>query len=127
MSGPLAGTTVLSLAEQYPGPYCTLLLADLGARVILVERPDGGNPARAFAAFVAALSRNKQSVCLDLKTAEARATLFTRADTADVLLEGYRPGTMARLGLAHEAFAARNPQLVYVSISGFGQDGPCRD
>jgi crotonobetainyl-CoA:carnitine CoA-transferase CaiB-like acyl-CoA transferase len=127
MSGPLAGLTVLSLAEQYPGPYCTLLLADLGADVILVERPNGGDPARAFPDFFAAISRNKRSICLDLKNAADRAALLDLAASADVLLEGYRPGTMARLGLGFETFEARNPRLVYVSISGFGQDGPYRD
>jgi crotonobetainyl-CoA:carnitine CoA-transferase CaiB-like acyl-CoA transferase len=127
MSGPLAGITVLSLAEQYPGPYCTLLLADLGAEVILVERPGSGDPARAFPDFFAAISRNKRSVCLDLKDPQAREDLFALAASADVLLEGYRPGTMARLGLGYEAFAARNPRLIYASISGFGQDGPYRD
>jgi len=127
MSKPLDGLKVLSLAEQYPGPYATLLLADLGADVIMIERPKGGDPARQFPSFFAALNRNKRSVALDLKTPEGRAALQRLAAGADVLLEGYRPGTMARLGLGHETLRAANPRLVYVSISGFGQDGPYRD
>lgn len=124
---PLAGVRVVSLAEQYPGPYATLLMADLGAEVILVERPAGGDPARQFPPFHAALNRNKRSVTLDLKTDAGRAQLRTLIASADVLLEGFRPGTMERLGFGYPQAAALNPRLVYVSISGFGQDGPYRD
>lgn len=125
--GPLAGVRVLSLAEQYPGPYATLLLADLGADVILVERPHGGDPSRRFPAFFEALNRNKRSVALDLKRPEAVRAFQRLVAQADVLLEGYRPGTMRRLGLDHERLLEVNPMLVYVSISGFGQDGPYRE
>lgn len=127
MSLPLAGIQVISLAEQYPGPYATLLMADLGAEVILVERPGVGDPARQFPAFHAALNRGKQSVALDLKSDDGKAHLRRLIASADVLMEGYRPGTMARLGFGYEAMAQLNPRLVYVSISGFGQDGPYRD
>ncbi|MGB3864596.1 MAG: CaiB/BaiF CoA-transferase family protein, partial [Xanthobacteraceae bacterium] len=127
MSLPLAGIRVVSLAEQYPGPYATLLLSDLGAEVILVERPGVGDPARQFPPFHAALNRGKQSVALDLKSSEGKRDLRRLVASADVLMEGYRPGTMARLGFGYEAMAALNPRLVYVSISGFGQDGPYRD
>lgn len=127
MGLPLDGIRVVSLAEQYPGPYATLLMADLGAEVILVERPSGGDPARQFPDFHAALARNKKSVALDLKTEEGRAALRALTRSADVLLEGFRPGTMARLGFGYDAMAALNPRLVYVSISGFGQTGPYRD
>ncbi|MAA75483.1 MAG: CoA transferase [Salinisphaeraceae bacterium] len=127
MSKPLEGLRILSLAEQYPGPYATLLLADLGADVILVERPSGGDPARGFPEFFAALNRNKRSICLDLKSDAGRDSLCRLACDADVLLEGYRPGVMRRLGLDYESLAANNPRLVYVSITGFGQDGPYRD
>jgi crotonobetainyl-CoA:carnitine CoA-transferase CaiB-like acyl-CoA transferase len=123
----LNGLRILSLAEQYPGPYATLVLADLGAAVTLVERPPGGDPSRRTPAFFEALNRNKRSVSLDLKHPDGRAALLRLAAASDVLLEGFRPGTMARLGLAPDAFAAANPRLVYVSISGFGQDGPYRD
>jgi crotonobetainyl-CoA:carnitine CoA-transferase CaiB-like acyl-CoA transferase len=128
VSGPLEGLRILSLAEQYPGPYATLLLADLGADVVLVERPAGGDPARGVStAFFEALNRNKRSIALDLKHPGGRAALLRLAADADVLLEGFRPGTMARLGLDHQALHRINPTLVYVSIAGFGQDGPARN
>ncbi len=127
MTPPLAGLRIVSLAEQYPGPYATLLLADLGAEVILVERPAGGDPARQFAPFHAALNRNKRSVTIDLKTERGCEQLRTLIRSADALLEGFRPGTMARLGFGVEAVRELNPRLVYVSISGFGQTGPYRD
>lgn len=123
----LEGIRILSLAEQYPGPYATLLLADLGADVILVERPGVGDPARQFPAFHAALNRNKRSVAIDLKTEEGRQDLLDLIGDADVLMEGFRPGTMERLGFGYDAVSARNPRLIYVSISGFGQSGPYRD
>jgi crotonobetainyl-CoA:carnitine CoA-transferase CaiB-like acyl-CoA transferase len=125
--GPLSGYVVLSLAEQYPGPYATLLMADMGADVILVERPAGGDPSRQFPAFYEALNRNKRSVALDLKSPDGREALLRLVRTADVLLEGYRPGTMGRLGLGPEVLHEANPGLVIASISGFGQDGPYRD
>jgi crotonobetainyl-CoA:carnitine CoA-transferase CaiB-like acyl-CoA transferase len=121
---PLDGVRVLSLAEQYPGPYATLILADLGADVVLVERPRGGDPTRAFPDFFEALNRSKRSVALDLKSEDGRAAFLRLVESADVLLEGFRPGAMARLGLGYEDVAAVNPSIVYVSISGFGQDGP---
>ena len=120
---PLAGLTILSLAEQYPGPYATLVLGDLGARVILVERPTG-DPSRANPAFFASLNRGKESVALDLRSAAGREAFLTLAASADALVEGFRPGVMARLGLSHEELHELNPGLVYVSISGFGQSGP---
>ena len=125
--GPLEGVRVLSLAEQLPGPYATMLLADLGADVVLVERPQGGDPGRAFPDFFRALARNKRSVCLDLKSAEGKNGLKRLVANSDVMLEGFRPGRMAALGLGYEELAAINPQLIHVSISGFGQDGPYRD
>jgi crotonobetainyl-CoA:carnitine CoA-transferase CaiB-like acyl-CoA transferase len=121
------GVRVLSLAEQYPGPYATLLLADLGADVVLVERPKGGDPARAWPPVFRSLARNKRSVCLDLKTAEGAEQLRALVTEADVLLEGFRPGTMDRLGVGYEALRAVNPKIIFVSLSGFGQDGPYRD
>ena len=121
---PLAGVRILSLAEQYPGPYATLLLADLGADVILVERPAGGDPSRRFPGLFAALNRNKRSVTLDLKSAAGHAEFLTLVDSADVVLEGYRPGVMARLKLGAQALQARKPGLIFVSISSFGQTGP---
>jgi crotonobetainyl-CoA:carnitine CoA-transferase CaiB-like acyl-CoA transferase len=123
----LEGIRIVSLAEQYPGPYATLLLADLGADVILVERPGVGDPARQFPAFHAALNRNKRSVALNLKADSDKDRFRDLVASADVLLEGFRPGTMGRLGLGYEAMASINPGLVYASISGFGQTGPYRN
>lgn len=127
MTGPLAGVRVLSLAEQYPGPYATLLLGDLGADVVLVERPGQGDPSRQFGPFFESLARGKRSVALDLKDPDGLAALLMLSAQADVLLEGYRPGTLQRLGAGYEQVSQVNPRLVYASISGFGQDGPYRD
>lgn len=123
---PLAGVRVVSLAHQYPGPFATMLLADLGADVVVVERPDGGDPTRAFAGFHSALARGKRSVALDLKSTPGRDAFLRLLNGADALLEGFRPGTMDRLGLGAGALRASHPGLVYVSISGFGQTGPHR-
>ncbi|MGH3876020.1 MAG: CaiB/BaiF CoA transferase family protein [Actinophytocola sp.] len=126
-TAPLAGVTVLSLAEQYPGPYATLLLADLGADVVLVERCGAGDPSRRFPGFHEALNRNKRSVAVDLKSAAGRAVFLRMCERADVVLEGFRPGVVDRLGVGYDAVCAVNPDVVYVSISGFGQHGPLRN
>ncbi len=99
---PLTGVRVLSLAEQYPGPYATMLLADLGADVILVERPGGGDPSRRFPGLFASFNRNKRSVVLDLKAEADREQFLRLVDSADVVLEGFRPGVMARLKIGSE-------------------------
>ena len=121
---PLAGLRILSLAEQLPGPFATLLLADLGADVILVERPKGGDPSRRFPGLFASLNRNKRSVALDLKSADGREQFLRLVDGADAVLEGFRPGVMQRLGLAADTLRQRKPTLVVLSISSFGQTGP---
>ncbi len=121
---PLSGVRVLSLAEQYPGPYATLLLADLGADVVMVERPGGGDPSRRFPGLFASFNRNKRSVALDLKSDAGREDFLRLVDTADVVIEGFRPGVMARLQLGAERLRQRKPDLVFVSISSFGQTGP---
>jgi crotonobetainyl-CoA:carnitine CoA-transferase CaiB-like acyl-CoA transferase len=129
MASPLDGLRIISMAEQYPGPYCTLLLADMGADVILVERPGAGDPSRGpggMSDFFAALNRNKRSVAIDLKTEEGREAVKRLVAKADVFLEGFRPGTMERLGLGYETLRRLNPRLVYCSLSGFGQSGPYR-
>jgi crotonobetainyl-CoA:carnitine CoA-transferase CaiB-like acyl-CoA transferase len=123
---PLDGIRIVSLAEQYPGPLATLLLGDLGADVVQVERP-GGDPSRVYPGFYAALNRGKRSVVLDLKDDADARSCRELVDAADVLLEGFRPGVMDRLGLGYATVRASNPRLIYVSISGFGQDGPYRD
>lgn len=121
---PLHGIRVISLAEQYPGPYATMLLADLGADVIMVERPGSGDPARRFPGLFTAFSRGKRSVAIDLKSAQGHSDFLQLLDHADVVMEGFRPGVMDRLQLGEAALMARKPDLIYVSISSFGQTGP---
>jgi CoA:oxalate CoA-transferase len=127
---PLSGVRVVDVTSQLSGPYCTWLLAALGADVIKVERPDG-DPARATGPFVASeslyfssVNRGKRSVVLDLKSDEGAAHLAALIRTSDVLIENLRPGALARLGFSTERIAELNPRLVFASISGFGQDGP---
>ena len=132
--GPLAGVKVLDLTQIMAGPMCTLLLADLGADVIKIERPGSGDDTRrmgsrvagGFAAGFLALNRNKRSIALDLRAAEGKAVFRRLAETADIVAENFRPGVMERLGLGYDALAAINPRLVYASISGFGGTGPYR-
>jgi len=131
--GPLDGLIVVDLTRVLSGPYCTMQLADMGARVIKVEQPGRGDDTRAWgppfigaeSAYFLSINRNKQSLTLDLKS--GRAVLERLLDRADVLVENFRPGTMERLGLGYAAVSARWPRLVYCSISGFGQTGPRRD
>jgi crotonobetainyl-CoA:carnitine CoA-transferase CaiB-like acyl-CoA transferase len=118
---------VLSLAEQYPGPFATSILSDLGADVVLVERPNGGDPSRRFPDFFDSLNRGKRSIALDLKSPDDREVFLSLAAVADVVLEGYRPGVAARLGVGADDIRAVNPDVVYLSISGFGQESPYRD
>ena len=129
---PLEGITVLDLTRVLSGPYCTMLLADMGARVIKIEQPGKGDDTRAWgppftngeSAYFLSINRNKESVTLDFKHADGRAILEQLAARADVLVENFRPGTLTRLGLDYESLASRFPSLVYCSISGFGQTGP---
>ncbi|MEV5558368.1 CaiB/BaiF CoA-transferase family protein [Nonomuraea wenchangensis] len=123
MSGPLSGVRVLELGGIGPGPFAGMMLADLGADVVRVDRPGGG----AFfpgLEHLDLLNRGKRSVVLDLKRPEAVAAVLSMAAVADVLIEGYRPGVAERLGLGPEACHARNPRLVYGRMTGWGQDGP---
>ncbi len=135
MSGALDGLLVLDLTNFLSGPYCAMLLGDMGADVIKVERPDGGDDARRMPPFVEAddgpmgapfsvWNRNKRSITADLKNAEDVALVRKLAMRADVLVENFRPGTLARMGLGYEALRELNPRLIYCSISGFGQTGP---
>ncbi len=132
MSSPLEGITVLDLTRVLSGPYCTMLLADMGARVIKIEQPGRGDDTRAWgppfvhgeSAYFMSINRNKESVTLDFKRPEGRAILERLAAGADVLVENFRPGTLAKLGFDYPTLSARSPRLVYCSVSGFGQTGP---
>lgn len=121
---PLDGVRILSLAEQLPGPYATMLLADLGADVILVERPGIGDPSRRFPGLFAAFNRGKRSVTINLKSPEGLAEFLQLVDSADVVMEGFRPGVVDRLKIGADDLRRRKPSLVYLSISSFGQSGP---
>jgi alpha-methylacyl-CoA racemase len=131
---PLAGVRVLDLTRLLPGGYCTLLLSDLGADVVKVEEPGRGDYLRwsppmvdGVSAAHRALNRGKRSVTLDLKSERGPAVLARLAANADALVESFRPRVMDRLGVGYEALAGANPALVYVAITGYGQDGPYRD
>lgn len=124
---PLAGLRILSMAEQFPGPLATMILSDLGAEVIQVERPGIGDPSRFLAGFYEALNRGKRSVALDIRDSAQKAELLELVAAADVFLEGFRPGKLDKQGLGYAALSALNPRLVYCSISGYGQTGPYRN
>jgi crotonobetainyl-CoA:carnitine CoA-transferase CaiB-like acyl-CoA transferase len=129
---PLENTTVLDLTRVLSGPYCTMLLGDMGARVIKVEQPGKGDDTRGWgppflegeSAYFLSVNRNKESVTLDFKNAEGREVLDGLIARSDVLVENFRPGTLGKLGLDYPTLATRHPKLVYCSISGFGQTGP---
>jgi crotonobetainyl-CoA:carnitine CoA-transferase CaiB-like acyl-CoA transferase len=142
---PLDGINVLDLTRVLSGPYCTMLLADMGARVIKIEQPGKGDDTRAWgppflypsghkppagspdggeSAYFLSINRNKESVTLDFKHAEGRALLERLIAKSDVVVENFRPGTLTKLGLDYKTLAPRHPRLVYCSISGFGQTGP---
>lgn len=129
---PLDDITVLDFSRVLAGPYCTMQLADLGARVIKIEHPGKGDDTRAWgppfvngeSAYFLSVNRNKESVALDLKAAAARPVLDALFARADVVVENFRPGTMERLGLGYDMVAAAHPRTIYCSISGFGQSGP---
>lgn len=129
-AGPLNGVTVIDMTRVLAGPYCTMILSDLGARVIKVE-PPGGDDARAYgpwvdgeSAYFMSLNRGKESIAINLKD-DADRKLFERLlDKADVLIENFRPGTMAKLGYAWDDLKTKHPKLIYAACSGFGQTGP---
>ncbi len=130
-SGPLSGLTVVDLSRILAGPYCTMLMAELGARVIKVEQPGVGDDARAYGPFVngksayfTSINRGKESIALDLKVSSDRAIFDELLTRADVLVENFRPGTMEKLGYGWEQVRSSHPRLIYVSASGFGQTGP---
>jgi len=130
-SGPLSGITVVDLSRILAGPYCTLLMAELGARVIKVEPPGKGDDAREYGPFkngvstyFASVNRGKQSIALDLKGERDRGIFEALLGKADVIVENFRPGTMEKLGYGWESLHARYPRLIYASASGFGHTGP---
>ena len=131
---PLSGLTVIDFTRVLSGPYCTMLLADMGARVIKIEQPGRGDDTRAWgppfiageSAYFLSINRNKESLTLDLKHPGAQPILARLLANADVLVENFRPGTMERLSLGYARVAELYPRLVYCSISGFGQTGPRR-
>jgi formyl-CoA transferase/CoA:oxalate CoA-transferase len=135
MGGPLSGFVVVDLTRVLSGPYCTMVLADLGARVIKVEHPGKGDDTRHWgppflgkeSAYFLSINRNKESVTLDFKPAEGRELLDRLIARADVFVENFRPGTIDRAGFGWDAVHQRFPRLVYASISGYGQTGPRRD
>ena len=125
--GPLNGITIIDLTRVLAGPYCTMVLADLGARVIKVEVPEKGDDARAFGPFIndksayfMSINRGKESLALNLKDDADRMIFETLLEDADILVENYRGGTMERLGYGWESLHPRYPRLIYAACSGFG-------
>lgn len=132
--GALKGLRIVDLTRVLAGPFCTMLLADMGAEVIKVEVPGKGDDSRSYppflrgaSAYFANLNRNKQSIVLNLKKQEAREILMNLLKQSDVLLENFKPGTMDKLGLGYESVRKVNPGIIYASISGFGQYGPYKN
>jgi CoA:oxalate CoA-transferase len=130
-NGPLSGITIVDLSRILAGPYCTLLMAELGARVIKVEPPSQGDDARHYgpfkngkSAYFSSVNRGKESIALDLKSPEGRDIFERLLDKADALVENFRPGTMEKLGYGWETLHPRYPRLVYAAASGFGHTGP---
>ena len=128
---PLDGLRVVDLTRVVAGPFCTMMLGDMGAEVLKIEEPKHGDDSRAWAPLIAgtgsfflALNRSKKSVALDLKTPDGAGALRRLIEGADVLIENFRPGSLAELGFGYAAMAALNPRLIYCSISGYGQSGP---
>src|SRR5579863_6288557 len=134
-TGPLEGLKVIDLSHIMAGPACSMLLADMGADVIKVEKMPGGDDARRMvpptvgdqsAAFLI-MNRNKRGIALDLKTEAGCGVLSRLLKDADVLIENYRRGTMEKMGFGYDVLRAENPKLIYCSVSGFGRTGPYAD
>lgn len=131
---PLDGVFVLDFSRVLAGPYCSMVLGDMGARIVKVEPLGSGDDTRQYGPFMGqesayfmSINRNKESVALNLKSPEGLEAALKLTARADIVLENYRPGTMKRLGLGYEALREINPRLIYASVSGFGQDGPWKD
>jgi formyl-CoA transferase/CoA:oxalate CoA-transferase len=130
----LDGLRVIDLTRVLAGPFCTMLLGDMGADVVKIEEPEHGDDTRGWAPFIGewssyflGVNRNKRSIALNVKTPEGKAALTRLLETADVLIENFRPGTLDRLGFGFAAVSALNPRLIYASVSGYGQTGPRSD
>ena len=128
---PLDGLRVIDLTRVVAGPFCTMMLGDMGAEVLKIEEPQHGDDSRGWAPFIdgwssfyLALNRSKKSVALDLKTKDGAGALTRLVETADVMIENFRPGSLAELGFDYASVSALNPRLIYCSISGYGQTGP---
>jgi formyl-CoA transferase len=128
---PLEGLKIVDLTRVVAGPFCTMMLGDMGAEVLKIEEPRHGDDSRAWApllagtgSFFLSLNRSKKSVAIDLKTPDGAAALTRLIESADVLIENFRPGSLAELGFDYASAAALNPRLIYCSISGYGQTGP---
>jgi crotonobetainyl-CoA:carnitine CoA-transferase CaiB-like acyl-CoA transferase len=134
MVRPLEGIKVLDLSRALAGPYCTLMLADMGADIIKLEMPGRGDDSRSWgppfiegeSAYFMSVNRNKKSLTLNLKNEKSKEIIYKLIKKSDILVENFRPGTMEKLGLGYEQVRKLNPKIVYASISGFGQDGPYR-
>jgi CoA:oxalate CoA-transferase len=131
MPGPLEGVKVLSFAQHLSGPFCTMLLCDLGAELIKIEPPGKGDSARenfpfidGISSYFLSINRGQNSITLNLRDERAKKIVFELVKQVDILVENYRPGVMERLGLSYEVISEQNPKLIYASISGFGQKGP---
>src|SRR5262245_11739582 len=131
---PLDGITVLDLTRLLPGAVATMMLGDFGAEVIKIEAPGTGDPARDSragikqpGAYFLATNRNKRSLTLNLKHSAGREIFLKLAEKADIVVEGFRPGVMNRLGIGYETLKETNPSLIYCAITGYGQDGPYRE
>ncbi|WP_206812013.1 CaiB/BaiF CoA transferase family protein [Paradesulfitobacterium ferrireducens] len=135
MSGPLAGIKVLELARTLAGPYCSMLLADMGADVLKVEQPGIGDETRGYtppamageSCYYLSLNKNKKGITLNLKTEEGKQIVKELVKEADVLVENFRTGTMEKMGLGYDVLKEINPRLVYCAVSGFGRTGPMKD
>ncbi len=132
MKGALAGIRVLDLTRALAGPYCTMMLGDMGAEVMKVESPDGGDDSRAWAppyigkesAYYLSCNRNKKSITLNLRSADAKKILTDLIKSSDVVVENFRPGVMAKMGFPYEILKSINPRVIFCSITGFGHKGP---
>lgn len=132
--GLLKELKMLDLSRLLPGPYCSLLLADLGMEVLKVEDPEQGDPTRMVgpvrrkdSAIFLALNRNKKSIKLNLKIKEGREIFYKLIQSYDIILESFRPGVMDRLGIGYQKLKERNPRVILCSVSGYGQDGPYQE